>query len=178
MRKWTIVAGVITVIAVAGGAALTHLWDGWTPTKAHERPTVVQMQIVKSNAGKTYTLILVPVFVNGHGPYRFLFDTGCSNCIMARDLANKTGIKTTPTKSTAVAFGTGELMSVGTADSLSVGAAPVQNMPVDVLDFSSYRRNMDSHFDGIIGYDYMRHFKVTLDFAQGRLLLEEPRHLP
>lgn len=143
-------------------------------TQTVRRQIVVPFQVVQRNQGKTYALIVVPVFVNGHGPYPFLFDTGCPYCTIAGDIAGHSGVKSQAAGVRAEAFGTSESIREGMAASISVGAASVSNIPVSVQSFSSYRISMDSHFDGIIGYDYMRHFRVTMDFTRKRLILENP----
>ena len=64
-------------------------------------------------------------------------------------------------------------VAVGTA-TISIGGAKVQDLAVSVQGFTSYRAAMDNRYDGIIGYNYMRQFRVTLDFARARLILSNP----
>jgi len=175
-HAWRVLAAVCALICFGSlddstGAA--HSRSRMATVAARPQNVVVPLQVVQRTHGKTYTLILVPVLVNGHGPYPFLFDTGCPVVIIASDLAAHAGVRTKLTGATAMAFGTSEHVAVGIA-TISVGGATVQYLPVSVQNFSSYRTSMDNHYDGIIGYNYMSHFGVTLDFVHRHIILRKP----
>ena len=49
-------------------------------------------------AGGAQPLILLPVQVNGHGPFNFILDTGAGTSLLSSDLAKKLKIKMIGTK--------------------------------------------------------------------------------
>lgn len=136
-----------------------------------ERETVMALKIVRIN--KATFNIIVPVVINGHGPFPFLLDTGAPGIVMATDIAYKTGIRLEKTKDSVVGVGTKQSCSYGTATSLAVGSARVEGLSVVATDFSSYRTQTGNAYDGILGLAFMQHFQVTLDFPGGVLRLSQ-----
>lgn len=55
-------------------------------------------------------------------------------------------------------------------DSLQVGGATVKGLTVGVFDLPAQVRA-----DGLLGLDFLRHFRVTFEFDTGVLVLRERR---
>lgn len=161
----------VAVVLIAAGITLTsHI--SHPPVPAERRRFVIPVRVVHS---PHYTLILVPVFINGRGPYPFLFDTGAGYVTMASDLAARVRIHVRDMPTQVAMFGKTQHSGWGEATSVRVGGATVPNVQVSVTDFGPYRTATGGLYDGIIGCDYMRHFRITLDIAKNQLILEEPK---
>ena len=119
------------------------------------------------------TLILVPVIING-GEATFLLDTGASVTIIRPTLARRTGIEV-PARAPRInlrAAG-GERFSVPfvRVQSLRIGDAAVEGIDVGVFD--ALVPQFPYAVDGVLGGNFLNHFRVTID-RQGRLLTLEP----
>jgi predicted aspartyl protease len=117
-------------------------------------------------------LILVPTMVNGTGPYPFALDTGASVSVIAGDLAARLGLRTEAVP--AITGGGGAIAaSTGVVQSLAVEAAEVTDLPVAVAGFfDALSQAIGTELLGIIGYNYLRDFRVTIDYVGCILRLE------
>ena len=90
-------------------------------------------------AGGAQPLPLLPVRVNERGPYEFILDTGAGTSVLTPELAHSLGIKRTGSRQGHTAGG-----------------------PVNMLAMLS--GVVDRRLDGIIGYNFLRHFRVAIDY--------------
>lgn len=63
-------------------------------------------------------------------------------------------------------------MSVVGGVSLAVGEASVSDAQVAIADLAAVSQATGVPFDGVLGYNFLRSFRVTIDFRASRLLLE------
>lgn len=62
--------------------------------------------------------------------------------------------------------------TVGRAASLSVGGASLEDLTVVIADFlEGLGKVVGATLDGIVGYNFLRHFRVTVDYPNGVLWL-------
>ena len=116
-------------------------------------------------------LVLVSAFVNGRGPHAFVLDTGASATVLSPDLAATLHIETLAAEPMT---GVGGMLqaTVGRVGSLAVGGAHLHDVSVMVADFlADLGRIAGAPLDGILGYNFLRHFRVTLDYPNGVLWL-------
>ena len=117
-------------------------------------------------------LVVVPVFVNKKGPYDFALDTGASSTVISLELAAECGLATEKISQLTAGGGNG-IVSRVQLGSLSVGAARQENLAAAASDFlTQLNAELGSELQGIVGYDFMRHYRVTLDYPRGTLTLE------
>jgi len=117
-------------------------------------------------------LVVVPVFVNEKGPYDFALDTGASSTLIALELAAEFGLATQKTSQMTAGGGNATVSRVQLS-SLAVGAARQENLAAAASDFlTQLNAELGSKLQGIVGYDFLRHYRVTLDFPRGALTLE------
>lgn len=123
-------------------------------------------------ATRTKPLVVLPVFVNGQGPFQFFLDTGASRTTLSFALARKLGIVAIGNRSGTGAGGQVRMLSA-TVDSLSVGNASISDAAVSVGDFlGNFDSVIDTKFYGIIGNDFLSRFEVTIDYPRGSLDLK------
>jgi predicted aspartyl protease len=120
--------------------------------------------------GGAQPLVLVPASVNGEGPFQFVFDTGAGISLLDPALARRLGVEKGEVKEGRVAGGRVEV-SLGRVDALRVGGALVEDLQVALLDLSDLRRATGAEVDGDLGYNFLQHFAVTLDYQARELRL-------
>ncbi|MFC1579791.1 tetratricopeptide repeat protein [Thermodesulfobacteriota bacterium] len=100
-----------------------------------------------------------------------LVDTGASRTALTNKMAKKLGISPTeksPRRTTVVFGGRKIQVPFVKLASIQVGEARLNNLKVGVSEVSPERPSVD----GVLGNDFLKHFKVTVDRAKSRLRLE------
>ncbi len=125
-------------------------------------------------AGGAQPLLLVPVRVNDEGPYQFILDTGAGTTLLSPPLADSLGVQTTGSKRGQTAGGVVEART-GVLDSLGVGEVRRQKVDVAILDLSALERAVGASVDGDLGYNFLKDFRLTIDFRASALRLDDPK---
>lgn len=118
--------------------------------------------------------MLVPVHVNGDGPLQFALDTGSTlTCVDGSvadrlELPERLGMRGV----TAGAAGVGR-MRVVLIDSLRVGGVAMRELDACVVDLG-HAREVGVEIDGLIGLNFLRAYRVGIDFDRGVLSLQNP----
>ena len=114
---------------------------------------------------------MVPTFVNGRGPYAFAVDTGASATVLSPRLADALGIERA--EDTTMTGAGGILQATtGRVASLAVGAAAVNDLVVVFSDFMEpIGQAVGTRVDGVVGYNFLKAFKVTIDYPAAKLSL-------
>jgi predicted aspartyl protease len=107
-------------------------------------------------------LIVVPVTINGSGPYDFLLDTGSNNTILDQKLADELAL---PRGKATTHFGVKESMSLSAvyADSLSIAGATVDGKGLFLFS-SANLRSLPPKVRGILGEDFLQNFDILIDY--------------
>lgn len=114
--------------------------------------------------------LIVPVCIDGHGPYRFLVDTGASASALTSKLASRLGLAADgPVRSF---FGVGRTFR-GTPyriRSWSVGAIPLDSQSLYSMPIS-----LPAQVDGLLGSDVLSRFgTIRVDYSSARLVVDSP----
>ncbi|HEY0241896.1 MAG TPA: retroviral-like aspartic protease family protein [Gemmatimonadaceae bacterium] len=122
--------------------------------------------------GDGYDRMTVPVRVGGHGPYRFLIDTGADRTAISSDLARQ--LQLGDRKETILHSVTGESHIVtANVPVLDITARQVRNVDAALLD----SEHMGA--DGILGLDSLRSQRVLFDFRKQTLtIVPADTHVP
>jgi predicted aspartyl protease len=122
-------------------------------------------------AAPSNPLVVVPAFVNGEGPFDFVLDTGASRTVFAPEIASRLGIQTGAEKAGTGAGGQVRMVP-GKVNVLAVGDASVQDLAIVVGDFMNMISTAaEAKLDGIVGYNFLNRFHVTIDYPQNQLEL-------
>jgi hypothetical protein len=107
------------------------------------------------------------VYVNGHGPYRFLLDTGTTVNLIETDLARRIGLQATSQVQLITVTGTSSVReSDGNAITLDSAVADGQKFIVIGLDAIHH---LDPDIRGVLGQWFLTRFDYTLDLKRKRL---------
>ena len=140
--------------------------DGSGPAEAENA------EIRFRRAGDPQPLLLVPVRVNGTGPYEFILDTGAGTSLLSPSLAASLGI---PSRGSKKAFGAaGEIaVELGTVAELSLGPASVRDLPVAITpEIDRIGKIVGAEISGDVGYDVLKDYRLTVNYRRSRLRLE------
>jgi len=116
-------------------------------------------------------LILVDVHANGRGPFQFAIDTGTSTTAIAPELAKQLGVESSPV-GPGTTGGAPVDFSAGSLQSFQLGGAKIDNMAVVVADFfTMLNAAVGAKLDGIVGFNFLRNYKVVIDYPGETLTL-------
>jgi predicted aspartyl protease len=152
--------------AIAAGSACVQIGGAPGPaevTGAGEIPFTL--------AGGGGAAVLVPVYINGAGPYRFVLDTGATLTCVDEELAERLQLPK-PVGMLGYGASVGETGTVGlhTIDTIKVGSASATRLTACALDLQRMEK-VGLTVDGLLGLNFLKSFKVTLDFERKVLSL-------
>ena len=164
-------------VRMAGwGALLTFLWacPETGPSRVAAPPDSAAGEVAFRLAGPNQAAILIPVELNGQGPFDFVLDTGatltCVDSAVAARLAlpERRGLRGVG----AGVGGSGRIRLVE-IDSVQVGETRAYDLTGCVLDLEGARSiGVEAH--GLLGLDFLKPFRVVLDFERGVMGLSDP----
>jgi predicted aspartyl protease len=125
-------------------------------------------------AGGAQPLILLPVEINGEGPFEFILDTGAGTSLLAPELGQKLGIKIIGSKEGQSAGGAVSV-SLAKVDSLAVGSTKLDDVDVGLVDLSHVGKTVGAKIDGDRGYNFLKHFRITLDYHRSEIHFNDPK---
>jgi predicted aspartyl protease len=115
--------------------------------------------------------VMVPVTVNGEGPYDFVIDTGATATSINRQLAEHLRFDPVPDSDGRWSVVSLEYKLAG-LKSMDIGGERFVDQEVLVIDFADKLCVYDSQFGGVIGHNTLKDFVMSIDYPQGTLQLE------
>ena len=127
-----------------------------TPPEEVQTPDVIEAQRDR------YERITVPVTIEGHGPYRFMVDTGAQATVVTRALSERVGMASLG-KATLVAMGSRREVDLVQLNGLEFAGRLFDNLESPLLE------GQHIGADGILGLDSLQDMRVLIDFKEGRM---------
>ena len=127
-------------------------------------------------AGGDQPLILLPVEVNGEGPFEFVLDTGAGTSLLSSELGRKLGVQIIRSKEGQSAGGAVSV-SLAKVNSLGVASAKLDDVDVGLVDLSHIGKAVGAKIDGDLGYNFLKHFRITLDYRKNEIRFDDPKRL-
>ena len=117
--------------------------------------------------------IFLKAGINGKGPFEFILDTGAGATTLDKGHSEALGLKA---EGKLAAQGVGGTTDFGftKVESFEVGEAVVRGQRAVVIDLKPIAVAMGEDVAGILGYDFISRFAVTIDYAAGTLTLTDP----
>lgn len=113
-------------------------------------------------------MMIIPITINRAGPFDFLVDTGSTDTIIDRALAEE--LRLPPAGKMTIEMAAGELvMPLVQTDSLSIGGATVHGLNLGVVN--NYA-NLVPKVRGILGENFLRSFDLLIDNRRHLIQLE------
>src|SRR5262249_51153095 len=119
-------------------------------------------------------LILLETVVDGRGPFRFALDTGAGGTMISLQLARRLRIPPDGPGKAGKATGAGGSVEVrlGAVKSLKVGDARLDGLRVGIMDLGGIAQAIETDIDGILGYNFLKEFRVTIDYPKQTVTFE------
>lgn len=114
---------------------------------------------------------VVKARINNRFPVRLLLDTGASMTVVKRGILESAGVRMgveVPSRQFSTVSGEAQ-GPVYRVDALALGAQSVANMEIAVLELSGL-----DDVDGLLGMNFLKHFKLYIDQSKLELRLSEP----
>jgi predicted aspartyl protease len=134
--------------------------------------TVNSLHSTSFDLGSPKPLILIDAMVNGRGPFRFAVDTGAGSVVISTELSKRLNLQggaSIPMQGAGGAA-SGVMTQLSTLVFAGVSLRDVTVVAADI--FGPLRRPVGGELDGIIGYNVMKDFTVTIDYPQKRITFE------
>lgn len=125
--------------------------------------------VIDIQTSETQPFILLPVFVNGKGPFSFVLDTGANAAIVTEEVAKTLALENVESKEAVGAGGKRLSVLVGQASSITVGATTVEDTKVGIM-----KTLPKCVGQGVVGYDFLKHYVLTIDYMQNKLTFASP----
>jgi hypothetical protein len=117
--------------------------------------------------------VVVPVTINGRGPFPFLLDTGSSHSVVSRSLAEQLSLQFVAKTSVLTSTGR-EWRPVVTLDQTTIGDTRSEGLLASVTP-SAQLHAIVRGVEGIIGQDFLFGLNYTLDYRAKRLMWSDGR---
>jgi hypothetical protein len=127
--------------------------------------------------------IYVQAKVNGYVPFTFLVSTGAEQVFISHALAQQLGLdvwEVAGRKETVFHLDRDTNAGLTRVSTLEVGDAMVPNLLVGVWgverggpeERERAKKSTERPIDGVLGYGFLRQFRVTLDYPASKVVLE------
>jgi predicted aspartyl protease len=127
---------------------------------------------IRFRISRNRPLLIVKVRVNDRGPFNFIFDTGASSSVITPSTAEAADIRPTGERPAAVGAGGRIKASLTKIKSLTLGSCSTRNLDVALMNLDHLEKPVGVRLGGIIGYNFLRNYVVTIDYPAGRLFLK------
>lgn len=125
-------------------------------------------------AGAGGAAIVVPVQINGEGPFQLVLDTGATFTCLDKSVVERLGL---PEPAGIVGrggtIGESGAISLHRIETLAVGDVTARSVTACALDMGGIN-DMGLDVDGLLGLNFLKAFKVGLDFERNVLSLSKP----
>lgn len=161
-------------VITPSGHRLSKLSTPGTPKG--EQTVRIEVVATSTNAARQ-TLALVPVFIDGHGPFPFALDTGASRSLISAGLAHQLGL---PSRGSAgmlegvTGAASAENFAVASWRAGNVTLPPSMIAAVGAPTAAPGAANLHGPV-GLLGSDVLsRYGKIAIDYDKALLVLDPP----
>jgi predicted aspartyl protease len=159
-----------TTASPASPSASASPRAGTSRATARASPRTRSSIPIKVISGSDGTLILIPVRVDGRGPYEFLLDTGSSTSSVNKSLQRRLDLPTTGAVQRVAGVTGQSTVPVVSIAHWSIGGMSISPADVAVINLDS--RSTGLAVSGLLGSDELSKFgSVTIDFTDQLLYL-------
>jgi len=127
-------------------------------------------------AGSSKPIIIVKAQVNESEPLDFALDTGASITVLSTQTAEKLGlnVKKLPREEKCCGCSGDKMQArLASVKSIRVGDIEAKNVKVAVMDLTNISEAVGAKLAGIIGFTFMKNFRVVVDYPNRNLSFEK-----
>jgi predicted aspartyl protease len=145
-----------------------------TPAPRIETPEGLEEDEISFElVGPDGVALVVPVKINGVGPFDFVLDTGATLTCIDEQLAELLALEDAPGRTMGAVVGGIGTMRLVRLESVRLGETTAHGLKGCVLDLQHLRQLPGVEVHGLLGLDFLKSFRVTLDFGRMVARLEE-----
>jgi hypothetical protein len=133
-------------------------------------PTLTFAQTIIKLTTASWGYLIVPVSINGTGPYPFLLDTGSNSTLVRNELLDTLGISSKKLTPAHVTAGVSYLRQT-VAESVTVADLSINGLAIEGIDADQISRLRVS-VQGVLGEDFLKHFDILIDNHAKTLTLD------
>ena len=172
MKTLRVVAPIILFTAMTSSAVAQPAL-GVTADEVEPGEAVLEGEAAEIPFRTFHNLMFVDVAVNGGEPRPFILDTGASGTVV--DLA-VAAVGPEAERGTSTMRGAGGEVEADLVklDSLALGDARLLGATVTRVDLAPLRDMIGTDMAGVLGYDFLRHFVVKVDYENSLVTFYEP----
>lgn len=169
MRVRCLGFSILWLSLLASGCGLQNAVSPGLPSET--APGEVRFEL----AGPNKAAIIVPVKINGKGPYDFVLDTGATFTCIDRSLAEELKLPDWDGPfGTVIIGGRGGEMAFVKIDTLEVGdTAKASELVACKLDLGPMQPP-GFGLKGLVGLNFLKSYRVTINFERNSLRLDKP----
>lgn len=124
-------------------------------------------------------LIAVDVFINKKGPFKFAVDTGASMTIASPTTARRAGVCLDNAQNArSLGVDGPQDIKIAWINTFQVGTIVTTQLEVGVSTLRPLNQGARLKLQGILGYNFLRYFTLSIDYANALLFLRPNRHFP
>jgi hypothetical protein len=150
----------MTSIRILGLALAGVLIQGWNSNVYSAGPGI-PLQIIDGRP------VIDGVMVNGHGPYRFLLDTGSNVNLIEAGLAAAIGLETNYRNDLVSAAGSAAV--IGSAENTIQVGSTVANRQLFIFSDLESVHHLSRDIRGVLGQIFLSRFDYLIDFQNKRI---------
>ena len=133
-------------------------------------PTLAFAQTVIKLTTASWGYLIVPVSINGSGPYPFLLDTGSNSTLVRNELLDTLGFSCTKSTPAHVMAGVSYLRQA-VAEIVTVADLSIHGLAIEGIDADQISR-LRAPIQGVLGEDFLKHFDILIDNHAKTLTLD------
>jgi predicted aspartyl protease len=161
------------VVAIAASALLASSCEQVAPAHVAVPADSAAGESPFRLAGPNGAALIVAVHINGQGPFDFVLDTGATLTCVDRDLATRLNLEDARRVARGSSIGgTGQVRLVR-IDSLRIGRSSAHDLVGCALQLDQLQRMPGLQAHGLVGLNFLKSFRVTLDFERRVLRLDQ-----
>lgn len=150
------------------------LMKNYKVTVDYPKQEIFFEKLSKGGGSRKVPFIVVEVMVNCRGPFSFLVDTGASITTITKHISEAPGLYQKAWGQRRALSGSfaGVVMTLAKAESIQVGDARAKDIDVGLHDLTPLPNVMGTPVDGVIGYNFMKDYRVVINYPQQEVSFE------
>ena len=123
--------------------------------------TIVKFKLLRGH------VIVIPITVNGSGPYDFILDTGASTTTVSSEFARVSRLRPADRVELVTVAGS-RFLPRAYLSSVSIGAKSVENLEAIINDLTEARA-ISSGIHGALGQNFLSQFNILIDYRERQI---------
>jgi predicted aspartyl protease len=161
------------IVSAAAAAMLAACTIDARPDRVETPTDTMPGEVILEFTGPNDAALVVPVHLNGQGPFSFVLDTGATLTCVSEAVVDLLDLRREPGGGMGAGIGGAERIGIVRLDSIRVGDTLAHDMIACSIDLQQIQ-NLGAPIDGLVGLNFLRQFRVVLDFQRNIATFDPP----